>query len=284
MNTRLRKHLTGSMAFYSHIPLKMREYDFVRDKSLGDQIATLRHLADELNGMIERSGSPAVSDILAVEARDSWRLSSNESANPFAVLGSFHESENAANIRRATTYAVEALTELPLCSRLFCNMHYIVCESPEYDKEYRGEYRTSPVWIGRQGCLISDAAFVPPVGEDLTEALSDLERFIHYADEDVFVKAAMIHYQFEMIHPFIDANGRMGRLLVALFLYDSKVLHSPALLLSNAVSAYREKYYRMIQDTNMTGDMDTWIRFFLSVLEYAIRLTLKEFVKCNSEG
>lgn len=73
----------------------------------------------------------------------------------------------------------------------------MICGSSAYDKKYRGEYRTSPVWIGRQGCGISDAAFIPPVGEDMTEAIADLERFIHYNDYDVFVKAAMTHYQFE---------------------------------------------------------------------------------------
>lgn len=278
MNKQLRKHLSGSMAFYSHIPCKLSDYEIVKDKSLYDQITTLHHLAHELNSVADRLGNQTVDNLIASESRDSWQLAENVPTNPFTFSYGFQDDRNTENIRRATIYAMEALSELPLSSRLFCNTHYIVCESSEYDKKYRGEYRTSPVWIGKQDCGISDASFVPPVGEDMTEALTDLENFIHYTDEDVFIKAAMIHYQFEMIHPFIDANGRVGRMLVMLFLYDNKVLHKPVLLLSDAIMPYVRKYYDTIQYVNMTRDIDTWIRFFLSVLESAFRQTIQKAI------
>lgn len=250
-NMRLRKHLTGTMSFYSHIPYRMEEYDITHDERLEEQIRTLRHLAEKLNGIIQNTNGKAINDIITQEAHASWHLVSDNSENPFAMLLS--SNGNETNIKHAIGYAVDALSELPIYSRLLCNIHYMICNSPEYDKKYRGEYRTSPVWIGEQDCGMSKALFIPPVGDDMTEALADLEKFIHYNDCDVFIKATMIHYQFEMIHPFIDANGRTGRLLTSLFLYDLQVLRCPTILLSKAISV--KEYNEIIQYVNTTADM-----------------------------
>lgn len=281
MNTRLRKNLIGSMSFYSHIPCRMREYAITHDEWLDRQLLALHRLFDELNDKMEHSDRQVIDDLITRESRDSWLLTSDKPGTSFSIMYSPDYNENEENIRRATAYAEDALSELPLSSRLFCNIHYMICGSSAYDKKYRGEYRTSPVWIGRQGCGISDAAFIPPVGEDMTEAIADLERFIHYNDYDVFVKAAMTHYQFEMIHPFIDANGRVGRIINTLFLYETGVLQKPTLLFSQAISESVGDYYNAIQHVNLTLDMDSWIRYFLSKLECGVEYTIHHITARN---
>lgn len=281
MNTWLRKNLKGSMSFYSHIPCRMREYAITHDEWLDRQLLALHRLFDELNDKMEHSDRQVIDDLITRESRDSWLLTSDKPGTSFSIMYSTDYNENEENIRRATAYAEDALSELPLSSRLFCNIHYMICGSSAYDKKYRGEYRTSPVWIGRQGCGISDAAFIPPVGEDMTEAIADLERFIHYNDYDVFVKAAMTHYQFEMIHPFIDANGRVGRIINTLFLYETGVLQKPTLLFSQAISESVGDYYNAIQHVNLTLDMDFWIRYFLSKLECGVEYTIHHITARN---
>lgn len=279
MNTRLRKNLAGTMSFYSYIPCRMQEYNFIQDRWLKRQIMTLRKLFEELNNKIRHSNQQVINELIAMESHDSWQLASDKTVNSWIMM--FNNNEDEANIKHAIVYAEDALSELPLSSRLFCNLHYIICSSSEYDRKYRGEYRTSPVWIGKKGCRISDATFIPPVGNDMTDALVDLEKFIHYNDYDIFVKAAMIHYQFEMIHPFIDANGRVGRIINTLFLYEVGMLQKPVLLFSNALLTSVDDYYNIIQDVNLTQGIDAWIRYFLLRLEYGIKYTIHHITTRN---
>lgn len=118
-----------------------------------------------------------------------------------------------------------------------------MCQSALYEKKYPGEFRTSPVWIGPEGCNLKNALFVPPTEEDMTEAFSELEKFIHEESNlHPLVQAALIHYQFETIHPFIDANGRTGRLLNLLFLLDHKAIRKPALIFSYTLGKYGVQY------------------------------------------
>lgn len=111
----------------------------------------------------------------------------------------------------------------------------------------------------------------PPVYEDMTNAFSDLERYIHYEEsENVFVRAALIHYQFEMIHPFIDGNGRVGRLLNTLFLIRQDAVGKPILQLSDVLNQHSFQYYMELQRLNETGNYEQWIDFFLRILKNAI--------------
>ena len=277
----LRKNLTGNMAFYSYLPCKMQEYDVIVDDLMKKQMERLHGLFGELNKRLTETGDEVLEGLMDSEAHASWILASGKRPSPFMIqtsgVADELAKENVNNIKRAYRYAREALKKYPLCSRLFCNIHYIVCESAAYDKKYRGEYRNSPVWIGKEGSSIREASFVPPVDSDMIEALSDLETFINYSDMDVFLKAAMIHYQFEMIHPFIDANGRVGRILNGLFLCEAGVLPTPVLLFSQALLSSADDYYQNIQYTNLSQDMNSWIRFFLLRLECGVRETLGLF-------
>lgn len=259
------------MAFRSYIPPKISEYEISVD---GIETARLHSLFGELAGKINASGEDAVAAIIKREAYASYDLAAEHACNPFSFFTV--ENENAKNIVRATRYGEEALKELPISARLMRNLHYIICEGADYDKKYRGEFRKSPVWIGRQGAGIGEADFVPPVDEDLTEGLTDLENYINYSEDDVFVKAAVIHYQFEMLHPFIDANGRVGRLLNNLFLFEAGILPKPALLLSPVIARNYNRYCSEIQAVNVSRDMTSWLTYFSGLLAGAARLTLNQ--------
>lgn len=180
--------------------------------------------------------------------------------------------EDTDNLLKATLYAFRVKDELPLSGRLLKQCHYLLCQSEHYAKKYPGEFRTSPVWIGWNGSSLQNALFIPPVYEDMIKAISDLEHYIHYEEqENVFVRAALIHYQFEMIHPFIDGNGRIGRLLNLLFLAEKKVLSQPLLPLSYLLSRNAIRYYRQIQQVNETGAYEDWVHFFLTMLRDSAR-------------
>ena len=266
-----RKNLSGSMAFRSYIPPKISEYEIITE---GLDLEGLHLLFGKLSRELHAADEDAVSSIIKREAYASYDLAADHASNPFSFFAV--ENENAENIIRATRYGVEALEEFPISSRLMRNLHYIICEGADYDKKYRGDFRKSPVWIGRPGAGIHDADYVAPVGEDLTEGMTDLENYINYSEHDPFVKAAVIHYQFEMLHPFIDANGRVGRLLNNLFLLESGNLPNAALLLSPVISRNYNRYCNEIQKLNATHDMTSWLKYFLELLREAAIITLKQ--------
>lgn len=228
-----------------------------------------------LNASTETMSDQQVRTALDEEARDSWMLSAGKYFSPFGLTffsGGLTDAEQReiADLSEASLYAVEALAELPLCWRLLRNAHYLMCRGPRYEKRYPGEFRSSPVWIGREGSSLNDALFVPPVDEAMSDALSELERFIHEESSlHPLVRAALIHAQFETIHPFIDANGRAGRLLNTLFLLDSGVIRQPLLRWSRALGRFGDRYGMELQRVRETGSYESWIGFYLLSLKEA---------------
>lgn len=127
-----------------------------------------------------------------------------------------------------------------------------------------GEFRYSQNWIGGQGSTLKNARYIPPNPEDMQTAMSDLEKYINSEETlDPLIQAALIHYQFETIHPFLDGNGRIGRLLITLFLMDKNILSTPALYISYYLKLNRIEYYDRMTQVRKTGDYEQWIKFFL---------------------
>lgn len=268
---KLRDNLTGSMKYRSFIPAPLEDY---RIDVNPDRIHELDPLFNELNVRLTDLPDDARLDLIGMEAEDSWRLADDRPSNSFSFAKDA-DNINVKNIVKATLYAAEALEELPVSTRLIRNIHYLICAGEDYDRSYRGEYRKSPVWIGRPGGGLADASFVPPVAEDMTAAVTDLDKYINYSDDNVFVKAAVIHYRFEMIHPFLDGNGRTGRLLNNIFLTETRLIPSPALLLSHIIARDYNRYCSEIQYTNFTGDISTWTDYWLNILAESCRYTLR---------
>lgn len=171
------------------------------------------------------------------------------------------------NYIKATEFAIRRLSELPLCNRLIKETHAVLMEGVRGQEKNPGEFRYSQNWIGGQGSTLKNARYIPPTPEDMTEAMSDLEKYINAEDEsDVLICAALIHYQFESIHPFLDGNGRIGRLLITLFLMEKGVLKTPALYISYFLKKNRVEYYDRMTEVRRTGNYEQWVKFFLEAI------------------
>lgn len=172
---------------------------------------------------------------------------------------------DVVNYIKATEFAVKRLKTLPLCSRLIREIHAVLMEGVRGEERSPGEFRISQNWIGGVGSTLKTARYIPPSPEDMTICMSDLEKYINDDDEslDTLVKAALIHYQFETIHPFLDGNGRVGRLMITLFLLEKKVLTMPSLYISYFLKRNRIEYYDRMTEVRNKGDYEQWVRFFL---------------------
>jgi Uncharacterized conserved protein len=174
--------------------------------------------------------------------------------------------EEVVNYVKAINYSIERLKELPLCMRLIKETHAVLMEGVRGREKSPGEFRASQNWIGGGGGLKS-ARFIPPSPQYMVEAASDLEKYVNSDDGlDPLVRAALIHYQFETIHPFLDGNGRMGRLLVILFLIDKGILKSPVLYISYYLKKNRIEYYDRLSEVRNKGNYEQWIKFFLRAI------------------
>lgn len=174
------------------------------------------------------------------------------------------DTEEIVNYIKATNYAFKRLEELPLCMRLIKETHSVLLSGIRGNEKSPGEFRKSQNWIGYTGCTLNTASFVPPSPEEMEHSLSDLEKYIH-EDSSIsnLIKTALIHYQFETIHPFLDGNGRMGRLLIVLFLKERGLIEYPVLYLSYFFKKNRNRYYELLNNVRVKGEFEEWIKFFI---------------------
>lgn len=174
---------------------------------------------------------------------------------------------DVVNYIKATEYALERLQTLPLCNRLIKETHAILLEGVRGQEKSPGEFRYTQNWIGGQGSTIKNARYIPPNPEDMNNSMSDLEKYINSEDNlDPLIQVALIHYQFETIHPFLDGNGRIGRLLITLFLIEKKLLSSPCLYISYFLKLNRIEYYDRMMQVRSSGNYEQWVGFFLEAL------------------
>ena len=184
--------------------------------------------------------------------------------NPLIEENTNRDVSDVVNYIRATEFALERLKTLPLCNRLIKETHAVLLESVRGQEKNPGEFRYSQNWIGGQGSTLKNARYIPPNPEDMLTAMSDLEKYINSDDTlDPLIQAALIHYQFETTHPFLDGNGRVGRLLITLFLMEKDILSTPALYISYYLKMNRIEYYDRMTQVRRTGDYEQWISFFL---------------------
>lgn len=171
------------------------------------------------------------------------------------------------NYRKALDLGIKNLKTLPLSENLIKKIHATLLKSGRGANKAPGEFRKIQVYIGMPGAEISEASYVPPAANEIIPLFANLEKYLNSNEEkDNLVKIAIAHYQFEAIHPFLDGNGRVGRLIISLFLYEKKLLSHPFLYLSEFFEEHRQTYYGLLRNISEQQDWENWIKFFLNAL------------------
>ena len=242
-------------------------------------LASLASRADLALGTLSGLGETLLNPHLLIypfvrkEAVLSSRIEGTQSSLSDLLLFEATKAEKQQDVRevqnyvRAMEHGLKRLEELPLSLRLIRELHTILMEGVRGERATPGEFRQSQNWIGPPGCILNDATFVPPPVAEMKEALDQLEKFLH-ADTQLppLVELALIHYQFETIHPFLDGNGRIGRLLITLFLCQCGILNKPLLYLSAFFERHRQEYYQYLLGVSQNGAWRQWIEFFLQAV------------------
>ena len=204
------------------------------------------------------------------EATQSSRIEGTRTRMDEAVLESKDISpelkddwQEVQNYIEAINYSIKNLEKLPLSSRLIKQAHKILLKGVRGKNKMPGEFRTSQNWIG--GATIKDAVYIPPHHSILQDCISDLEKFLNNQEIQVphLIRIGIAHYQFEAIHPFLDGNGRIGRLLITLYLIDQKILSKPTLYLSEFIENNRQLYYDNLLAVSISSRLEQWLKFFL---------------------
>jgi Fic family protein len=172
--------------------------------------------------------------------------------------------KEVANYVVALEHGIKRLKTLPLSLRLICELHKHLLTGVRGSHATPGEFRRSQNWIGQAGCTLANASYVPPPPSELMTCLNVFEKFMHDRSLPPLIQIALLHYQFESIHPFLDGNGRVGRLLITLFLVERKILPAPLLYLSAFFEATRRDYYDLLSGVSQRGEWEPWLAYFLN--------------------
>jgi len=175
-----------------------------------------------------------------------------------------NEIKEVVNYIKAMNYGINRLKNIPLSNKLIKEIHKILIKGTRGTLKTPGEFRKTQNWLGPQGANLSEATFVPPPPDTVINLMFNLEKFIHGKDEiPPLIKISLIHAQFETIHPFLDGNGRVGRLLITFYLFWEKILSRPLLYLSFYLKKHRIEYYDWLMKIRLDGDWEGWLKFFL---------------------
>lgn len=268
-------NLTGEMAYQSFRPAPLPPNPpIVLSGELVAKLVDANKKLAALDGLSARI--PNMDLFVSMYVRKEALLSSqiegtqctlDDILNPLIEENTNRNVSDVVNYIKATEFALNRLHSLPLCNRLIKETHAVLMEGVRGQEKSPGEFRYSQNWIGGQGSTIRNARYIPPNPEDMQTAMSDLEKYMNGDDLlDPLIQAALIHYQFETTHPFLDGNGRVGRLLITLFLMEKGILSRPALYISYFLKMNRIEYYDRMTQVRKTGDYEQWVMFFLQAL------------------
>ncbi len=254
--------------------LPLQSLDWVRFITLiGQANAELARYDGILQGII----NPAVllSPLTTKEAVISSKIEGTQAsleevlqyeASPDVKTEKYNDIQEIINYREAMRFAIQWLKERQITLSLVKQIHGGLLDSVRGKDKTRGNFRTGQNYIGKPGTPIEQATYIPPDPLMLKDCLDNFEKYIQYEEKDRLVQLAIIHAQFEIIHPFMDGNGRLGRILIPLFLYEKKVLHSPMFYISEYLEANRDEYYSRLLAVSKEKNWDNWIEFFLKAI------------------
>jgi Fic family protein len=272
---KLKKNLSGELAYLSFVPSPLPPNPALRFDSETIKLLVQAHKQLALLDGIALH-IPSVTLFISMYVRKEALMSSQIEGTQ-ATLEDILDPSIETNVNRhvgeviqyvkAAEFAIKRLKELPFSGRLLKEIHAVLMAGVRGQEKNPGEFRRSQNWIGGVGSTLKDARYIPPSVEDMTDAMSNLEKYINSDDDhDVLIKAALIHYQFETIHPFLDGNGRVGRLLIILFLLEREILVSPVLYISFFLKKNRVEYYDRLSEVRQKGNYEQWVKFFLAAI------------------
>lgn len=268
-------NLSGEMAYKSFVPTPLPpkpSIELTEDMinlliKANSQLAVLESIATRIPNVELFISMYVRKEALMSSQIEGTQATLEDVLDPMIEANTNRDVADVVNYIKATEFAIKRLHELPLCNRLIKETHAVLMEGVRGQEKSPGEFRRSQNWIGGQGSTLKNARYIPPSPDDMIEAMSDLEKYINADDElDALIRAALIHYQFETIHPFLDGNGRVGRLLITLFLMEKKVLSTPALYISYFLKKNRVEYYDRMTEVRAKGNYEQWVTFFLRAL------------------
>ena len=268
-------NLSGEMAYKSFVPTPLPPkppIELTEDMvnlliKANSQLAVLESIATRIPNVELFVSMYVRKEALMSSQIEGTQATLEDVLDPMIEANTNRNVADVVNYIKATEFAVKRLNELPLCNRLIKETHAVLMEGVRGQEKSPGEFRRSQNWIGGQGSTLKNARYIPPSPVDVIEAMSDLEKYINADDElDALIRVALIHYQFETIHPFLDGNGRVGRLLIILFLMEKKVLSTPALYISYFLKKNRVEYYDRMTEVRVKGNYEQWVIFFLQAL------------------
>ena len=270
-----KQNLSGEMAYKSFVPNPLPP---VPPIELSEDIVGLLVKENSQLAVLESIAAriPNVELFISMYVRKEALMSSQiegtqatleDILDPMLDTNTNRNIADVVNYIKATEFAITRLQTLPLCNRLIKETHAVLMKGVRGQEKNPGEFRYSQNWIGGQGSTLKNARYIPPSPDDMQNAMSDLEKYINTDDDlDALIQAALIHYQFETIHPFLDGNGRVGRLLITLFLMDKGILTTPALYISYFLKKNRVEYYDRMTEVRTKGNYEQWIIFFLQAI------------------
>lgn len=272
---RMVMQLEGYRAFVPN-PLPPSEPPLQKDNEMEALLEEAAHQISDLNGITRILPNPDffVDMFVRKESLLSSQIEGTQAsfADVVAEAPVTEDQREVSNYVQALTDGIRRIQEFPLCLRLIREIHGLLLATGRGSDKLPGEFRQSQNWIGPPGCTLETAAYVPPAPRDLTQALADLERFFHdEAPMAPLIKIALIHAQFETIHPFLDGNGRVGRLLITFWLVRHGILRRPVLYLSLYFKRHRAEYYDRLNAVRTEGAWEAWVRFFLKGVAEASR-------------
>lgn len=252
--------------------------------------------ADHLLGMLSQEGHKLPNPHLLIRSfitREAVLSSRIEGTQ--ATLGEVLANEAGAHVDRnpddlaevrnyiaALDYGIKRLQDFPFSLRVIKEIHEILMQGVRGSHATPGEFRRTQNWIGTAGCTLNSAKFVPPTPDELMDCLSHFEKFLHDRTLPPLIHIALCHYQFEAIHPFLDGNGRVGRLLITLLLIERKMLPSPLLYLSAFFEATRDEYYKHLYNVSSKGFWNDWLSYFLNGVSLQSEDVLSRAERINS--
>lgn len=270
-----KSNLSGEMAYKSFVPnplppappIELTEDIIALLVKANSQLAVLESVATRIPNVELFVSMYVRKEALMSSQIEGTQATLEDVLDPMLDANTNRNVADVVNYIKATEFAINRLQTLPLCNRLIKETHAVLMEGVRGQEKSPGEFRYSQNWIGGQGSTLKNARYIPPSPDDMLDAMSDLEKYINADDGlDALIRAALIHYQFETIHPFLDGNGRVGRLLITLFLMEKKVLSTPALYISYFLKKNRVEYYDRMTEVRTKGNYEQWVKFFLQAI------------------